>query len=124
MSFTSILSDIGTGLKKFFEGSVQTATVAEPLVDVLFPGIAPLFNSVVTEVANAEAAAIAANAQSGSGAQKLAAAVQASESSFTAWANVNGYAVPDSTEIQTAVNAVVTFVNSLSAAPAKPVATT
>ncbi len=119
MSFTSILSNIGNGLKKFFDVSVKVATASEPLVDSLFPGIGPLFNAVVTEVGNAEAAAIAAGAQNGSGAQKLAAAVQASEASFVAWANANGYVVPSQAEIQSAVNGVVAFVNSLSATPVK-----
>lgn len=119
MSFTSILSEIGTGLKKFFAAGVTAATAAEPLVDSLFPGVATLFNSVVTEVGNAEAAAIAAGAQSGTGAQKLAAVVQASEQAFVAWAEKNSYATPSQTEIQDAVNAVVAFVNSLSATPVK-----
>lgn len=119
MSFTSILSEIGTGLKKFFTAGVTAATAAEPLVDSLFPGVATLFNSVVTEIGNAEAAAIAAGAQSGTGPQKLAAVVQASEQAFVAWAEKNGFVVPNETEIQNAVNGIVAFVNSLSATPAK-----
>lgn len=81
-SFTSILSDIGNGLKKFFGVAVSVATAAEPFVDQLLPGIAPLYNSVLAEVAKAEAAAIAAGSQTGTGAQKLALVVQAVAAAF------------------------------------------
>ena len=76
-SFTSVLSAIGNGLKKFFTGAVEVAEAAEPFVDALLPGIAPLYNSVLAEIAKAETAAIAAGQQNGTGAQKLALVVQA-----------------------------------------------
>lgn len=81
-SFKSILSDIGNGLKKFFGVAVSVATAVEPFVDSLFPGIAPLYNTVLAEVAKAETAAIAAGMQSGTGAQKLAMVVQAVAAQF------------------------------------------
>lgn len=81
-SFVSILSDIGNGLKKFFTGAVEVATAAEPFVDALFPGIAPLYNSILSEVAKAESAAIAAGQQNGTGAQKLALVIQAVVAQF------------------------------------------
>lgn len=81
-SFTSILSDIRKGLKKFFGIAVTVATDVEPFVDQLFPGIAGLYNSVLAEVAKAEAAAIAAGQQTGTGAQKLALVIQAIAAQF------------------------------------------
>ena len=81
-SFKSVLSDIGNGLKKFFSVAVAEATAIEPFVDQLFPGIAPLYNTVLAEVAKAEAAAVAAGSQNGTGAQKLALVVQAVAAAF------------------------------------------
>jgi hypothetical protein len=71
-SFTSILDNVGKALKVFFTDAVKVAQIAEPIIDVAFPGFATLYNAGVSEVLAAENAAIAAGSQSGSGAQKLA----------------------------------------------------
>jgi hypothetical protein len=113
MSFTSILKDIGNGLKKFFTGAVTVATAAEPIIGVLFPGISGLFDDVVTKVGTAEAAAAAAGMQDGTGTQKLAMVLSSVEASFTQWATTNGYVTPNATQIEAAVNAAVAFVNAL-----------
>ena len=76
-SFASVLSDVGNALKKFFGVAVTVATAVEPFVDALLPGIGTLYNAVLAEVAKAETAAIAAGAQSGTGAQKLALVIAA-----------------------------------------------
>jgi hypothetical protein len=116
-TFTSILSDIGSALKKFFSRAVTVAEAVAPIVDVAFPGIAGLYNAVVGEVANAETAAIAAGAQNGTGAQKLA-AVLASPTVQTAFATIEQQLGVGklTTEQQTAyINAVVATLNSLPA---------
>jgi hypothetical protein len=112
-SFTSILSDIGNGLKKFFGVAVTEATAVEPFVDSLFPGIAPLYNSVLTEVGKAETAAIAAGTQSGTGAQKLALVVQAITAQFPQYTP---------TQLTTVINGVVAGLNAIPAAPTTPAA--
>lgn len=117
-SFTSILSDIGNGLKKFFTGAVVVATAAEPFVAAIFPGVSPLFNSVVAAVGTAEAAAAAAGAQTGTGTQKLALVLSSVESSFNSYAASNGLAAPNAAQIEAAVNAAVAFLNAIPAAPA------
>jgi hypothetical protein len=114
-SFKTILSDIGSGLKKFFSMADGVAKAAEPIVDVAFPGIASLYNTTVTEVGNAETAAIAAGAQSGSGAQKLAAVVAAVTPYFTQYASQNGLPAPTSAVITNYVNAVVASLNAIPA---------
>src|ERR1700675_1228030 len=93
MNFKSILSAVGHGLKVFFTDAVKVAQVAEPFIDIAFPGIAPLFNSVVSEVAKVEAIAVAAGAQNGSGTQKLALVVQAIEKEYNAYATANNIPV-------------------------------
>lgn len=117
MSFTSILGDIGKGLKVFFTGTVKVAEFAEPFVDVIFPGIAPLYNTTVTAVAHAETAAIAAGAQNGTGAQKLAFVVSSIEGDFNAYAAANGLPAPTAAVIETYVNAVVASLNAIPSPP-------
>jgi hypothetical protein len=115
-SFKTILGDIGNGLKRFFTEADKIAAAVEPIVDIAFPGIASLYNSTVTEVGNAETAAIAAGAQSGSGAQKLAAVVAAITPTFTQYASANGLPAPTSAVITNYVNAVVASLNAIPAA--------
>lgn len=123
----SVLSNIGNAIKKFLGVDVKVAVAAEPFIAVAFPGVAPLFNTVVTAVGNAEVAAIAAENQTGTGAQKLALVVASVESSFSAYEKANGIAVPHTQDqITAAVNSVVTFLNILKAptdVPATPSAT-
>jgi hypothetical protein len=115
-SFATILSDIGNGLKKFFTGAVKVAVVTEPIVDILFPGISSLYNLTVNAAANAENAAIAAGAQSGTGEQKLALVVASIENDFAAYAKAAGIAYSSDT-ITAWVNAVVATLNAIPSAP-------
>lgn len=114
-SFSTILSDIGNGLKKIFGIGVAASVAAEPIVDILFPGIAPLYNGTVSAVAAAESAAIAAGNQSGSGPQKLAAVVTAITPIFVQYAQSNGLATPSQAVIENYVNAVVATLNAIPA---------
>lgn len=119
-SFSTILSDIGHGFQKFFGIAVKAAEAAEPIVDVLFPGIAVLYNSTVAEAAKAEALAAAAAAQTGTGPQKLALVISAIEPSILAYAAANGLPKPTADQITAYVNAVVATLNSLSGIGAPP----
>lgn len=120
MSFKSILSDIGKGLKKVFSVAVDAAVVAEPFVDVVFPGVAALYNTTVKAVSNAEANAIAAGAQNGSGAQKLAFVIQSIEGDFNAYAVANGLPLATPQVIETYVNAVVASLNAIPSTTVAP----
>ena len=118
-SFNTILSDIGKGFKKFFGIAVEAAQAAEPIIDIAFPGIAVLYNATVAEVAKAEAAAIAAGAQSGTGVQKLSLVIQAIEPVFTEYAASTGIpAAQQAATIEAWVNAVVASLNALPASVA------
>jgi hypothetical protein len=109
-SFASILSDIAHGLKKFFDLALPEAEALEPFVDSLFPGITPLYHAVLGEVAKAEAAAVAAGQQNGSGAKKLALVVQAISAQFPEYTPA---------QLTTVINGVVAGLNAI---PAKPAA--
>jgi hypothetical protein len=115
MNFKSILSAVGHGLKVFFTDAVKVAQVAEPVVNLLFPGVAPLFNATVAEIGKAEAVAIAAGNQTGSGSQKLALVLQAIEGEYNAFAKANNIPVTP-VNVQAWVNAVVAALNTLPAA--------
>jgi hypothetical protein len=118
MAFASILSDIGKSLKKVFTVGTQVAQAAEPFVDIVYPGIGPLFNSVVAEAVKAEGLAIAAGQQNGTGPQKLASVVSSVTSEFNTFAQANNLAPMTTPQIEAAVSAIVTFLNSIPAAPA------
>lgn len=128
MGFKSILSDIGNGVKKVFTVGVTVATDAEPFVDIAFPGVAPLFNAVVQQVAMAEASAAAAGAEDGTGAQKLALVLKSVEGSIADYEKTNKLTTPlTQQQVEAAANAVVAFLNALpantaaaTAAEAKP----
>ena len=119
VSLNTILSDIGNGLKKFFGIAVTVAQAAEPIIDIAFPGIAPLYNLTVAEVAKAEAAAVAAGAQSGTGAQKMALVVAAITPVFQQYASTTGIPMAQqATAITNWVSAVVATLNAIPAPPA------
>lgn len=116
MSFTSVLSDIGNGIKKVFTVGVAVASDAEPFVDIAFPGVAPLFNAVVQQVGLAEASAAAAGAETGTGPQKLALVVKSIEGSIANYQKTNNITTPmTEQQITAAANAVVAFLNALPA---------
>jgi len=119
-SLKSILSDVGKGFEKFFGVAVKVAVAAEPFVDIAFPGIATLYNATVNEVAKAEAAALVAGAQTGTGPQKLAMVLQAIQPVFTEYATATG--IPVAQQAQTIENWVNAVVASLNAIPAPPAA--
>ena len=111
-SFETVLSHIGHDLKIFFTSATKVAEAAEPFVDIMFPGIAALYNTTVTAVAQAETAAIAAGVQNGSGAQKLAFVVSAIDTDFQAYAKAQGITY-NSTVVENYVNAAVATLNAL-----------
>ena len=113
----SVLSHIGHDMKVFFTGAVKVAQAAEPFVDIMLPGIAPLYNATVTAIAQAETASIAAGAQSGSGAQKLAFVISAIDADFQVYAKAQGITY-NSTVVESYVNAAVATLNALPKATA------
>jgi hypothetical protein len=114
-SFSSILSDVGKALKKIFTLGTEAATAAEPFIEILYPGISPLWNTVTKAVISAEGLAITAGAQNGTGPQKLANVVESVTSSFNSFTAANGLATMTQAEIEAAVTAAVAFLNAIPA---------
>jgi hypothetical protein len=123
-SFSSVLSSIGNGLKKFFSKIApvvqvvdQVATEAEPIIDILFPAVGPLINGIIGEIGKTEAVSVAVGAQTGTGAQKLALTVAAAQSFFNDYEKAAGVTL-EPANVTSAVNALVAFLNSLPSSPA------
>ena len=114
-SFKSILDDVGHGFKVFFEVATKAAEVAEPVIAIAFPGISGLYDATVNEVVNAENAALAAGAQSGTGPQKLAMVVAAVLPTFQTYAVQNNMPTPTIATVTAWVNAAVASLNAIPA---------
>jgi hypothetical protein len=117
MSVKTILSDVVKGFEKLFSAGVKTAEAVEPEIDVLFPGLAGLFNGAVVAGATVEAAAASASAQSGTGTQKLALATAQIEPAVAAYMTANNL-VPASgvNAAQVVTQAAVNVMNAFSPA--------
>ena len=104
MSVRTILSDVVKAFEKVFTVGEAIAVKEEPLIDGLFPGIAPIFNTIVTEAGVIEAASAAAGKQTGSGISKLSAVVANVTPSVVATAVANGMQAPTAAEISLAAS--------------------
>ena len=130
----SFLSTVGKDFKAVFTwlgSSTGQAVVSsvEAGVELAVPAITPaitLVNSWMAEAIKVETLANAATSAAGTGTQKAAAALSTMTPQVIAWANANGYAVPNSTQISAINTAVVNVLNLLGASstPAPPTTTT
>src|SRR6266702_2850154 len=103
----TFLQHVGGVFKKILGIATAIATVAEPIVDIAFPAIAPLYNSAVGLAIGAEAMA---PTLTGTGPQKLAQLVASLEPQAEAWAKANGITWPTA-DIQKWASAVVDTIN-------------
>lgn len=111
----TFLQHVGSFFKTVFADVTHVAEAVSPVVDVAFPGIAPLYNATVQAVATAEAAGTAAaGSSSGNGAAKLAAVTAAIEPIALAYLKEQGITA-NSSHITAWVNAVVATMNALPA---------
>lgn len=129
---TSFLSTLGSRVKSFFakflpiaQQITAAAVKAEPIVDIALAGAghpeaAGLYNVVSAAVLNAENAAIAANAQNGSGTQKAALVLSspAVQQAFTTFEGAVGVSAHSTEQQLQYVNGVVNTLNSLNGSPA------
>jgi hypothetical protein len=113
----TFLQHLGNAFKKILGIAVTVAKDAEPEVDILFPTVAPLYNSAVGLAVGAEAMA---PTLTGTGPQKLAQLVASLEPQVLAWAAQNGV-VWDSAAIQKWASAVVDTINLIPAPTVAPV---
>lgn len=121
MSFKSVLSAIGSDIKKIFSwiGSPTGQAVitdAGAVLEAVDPGLTGLVNLAETYIKQAftvESLAAGAAAQTGSGTQKLAAVVAAVTPAALQYALASGLPAPTEIEIQAQVNAIVAFLNAI-----------
>lgn len=115
-SKTSVLSKIGNFFKTFFSDVVKIGEVAEPVIDLALPGIAPLYNSALNAIVAAEAASAGAT---GTGPQKLAYVVGEIEPIALAWLKSNNITM-DTTQFQAWISAIVASLNLIPAPTPTP----
>jgi len=122
MSFKSILDKIGSDAKAVFsflgssKGKVILAA-GETAVEDVFPvatGVITIANTWLNEIFKTQALATAAGASTGSNTQKAAMTIAAVTPEVLAFAEKNGLPVPTGTALQTANDALVTFLNAFS----------
>ncbi len=112
--FKSVLGNVGHIFLKIFTVATKAAEVAEPIVDLAFPGIAILYNKTVQFALIAEGLAASAGAQDGTGAQKSAFVLANIEKDFLVYWQSLGITV-DSTHAKSWIDAVVASLNSIPA---------
>jgi len=120
---------VGKVLKAVATVAKPVADIATPVLEALFPQFAApiaaadnLVTKIATEAVAVESAAAAAGTQTGTGAQKLEAVLQATGPAINAWVAAN---FPGAKEVSTAaqaglVNAVVAILNEIDPAAAIP----
>src|SRR5277367_4746150 len=107
----TFLQHLGSTLKKILGIATQVAADAEPIIDIAFPAIAPLYNTTVGLATGAEALA---PTTTGTGAQKLSQLMAGLLPMAQSWAKTNGINWPEA-EIQKWASAVVDTVNLIPA---------
>jgi len=112
----SFLQHVGSIFKKALGIATAVAQVAEPIVAVAFPEVAPLYNTTVGLAIGAEAMAPTAT---GTGPQKLAQLMTSLEPMAASWAQQNGITWPQA-DIQKWASAVVDTINLIPAPQAPP----
>jgi hypothetical protein len=121
----SFLSTVGKDIKGVFSwlgSSKGQAVVAagETVIETVLPQATAainLANNWMAEIIKTESLAVAAGSQTGSGATKSAAVISTITPQVLSFAAANGYPVPNATQITTASNALVLFLNTLGASP-------
>jgi len=111
-SFKSVLSAIGHIIAKIFTpGNIQ---VAANIAEIALPEFTGLIQATASAIIKAEAVAVAAGQQSGSGAQKAALALAEIEVIYSNFAIANGFPVVPENK-QKFVDAIVAALNSFPA---------
>jgi len=114
----TFLQHIGSIFKDILHIGEKVAVTAEPIIDIAFPNVAPIYNTAIGLAISAEGTIDSAQGKTGE--QKLASALQKIEPQIAAWAKTNGIEW-DQAQIQKWLSAVVDSLNLIpsptSAAP-------
>lgn len=113
----TLLQHLGNAFKKVLGIAVTVAKDVEPEVDIIFPQVAPLYNSAVGLAVGAETMA---PTLIGTGPQKLAQLMESLEPQALAWASQNGIVWPTA-DIQKWASAVADTINLIPAPTVAPI---
>ena len=107
----TFLQHVGIALKNVLHIGEKIAVAAEPIIDIAFPNVAPIYNSAIGLAISAESTEAHLT---GTGPQKLAQALANIEPQIEEWAKQNGIAW-DQPSIQKWLSAVVDTLNLIPA---------
>ncbi len=114
MSFGKFMSKVGVDLEKVIGIGVKAAQVAEPVVDILFPAVATLFNSSVNEAVKLLAAGQAAAAQGGGATVELANVAAVVEPQLVTYMQTQGIiGSPTATQVNAFTGALLAALQTL-----------
>jgi hypothetical protein len=99
MGLGSFFKKVGVDLEKVISAGAKVAAVAEPVVDILFPAVATLYNSAVNEAVTALSAGQAAAAQGGSTTVELENIAAAIEPQLVTYLQGQGLPAPTAAHI-------------------------
>jgi hypothetical protein len=110
--FITWLEAVPADLKKFFTNPTVDSVITSGLgvVAIIDPALSPLLTGITAAVTKAEALAKAADAQSGSGAQKLALALSDAQATFTAYETATGTTI-ETDQQKAIVSSIVALLN-------------
>jgi len=114
----TFLQHVGVVLKDVLHIGEKVAVAAEPIIDIAFPNVAPIYNSAIGLAISAESTEAHLT---GTGPQKLAQAAANIEPQIAAWAKQNGIEW-DQANIQKWLSAVVDTLNMIPAPAAAALA--
>lgn len=130
MSFLAGLKVFGMDIEKAFAwfGSPKGESViatGEQVIETALPASTPivdLFNEWAQKAYNVESLAVAAGQGTGTGVEKAALVTTAITPTVLAYAQQVGLPAPTAAQIQSANNALVSFINAMTNAPTTPAA--
>lgn len=113
---SEILSIFKNDVNPIIKEGAAVAQGVEPIVNLAFPAIAPLYDLTVSAVVNAEATGQAIlGSATGGGAQKFASVIAGLEPAFISYYTQQFGTTPTLAQITAYVNAVVAMLNALPA---------
>lgn len=113
MSLGTFFKKFGVDLEKVIDVGAKAAEVAEPVVDVLFPALAAVYNGAVNEAVKLLAAGQAAAAQGGSTTVQLENVAAAVAPELIAYAQQEGLPAPTAAHITAFTQAILTSLQVL-----------
>ncbi len=107
MSLGGFFKKVGVDLEKVIGAGAKVAAVAEPVVDILFPAVATLYNGAVNEAVKLLTAGQSAASQGGSTPVELENVIAAIEPSLVAYLQGEGLSAPTAAQLSSFTQSIL-----------------